>query len=73
MTRNLKARSTMDPISWHEVRNLDTALYLYEGDADNGIKIYFENEADRQTYLELGKDHKIVLQGNDTDDYIAEG
>jgi hypothetical protein len=63
----------MDPISWHEVTNLDAALTVYEGDGENGIKIYFENEEDRQKYLDLGKDHRIVLQGNDTDEYVAEG
>jgi hypothetical protein len=47
--------------------NLYAALTVYEGDGENGIKIYFENEEDRQKYLDLGKDHRIVLQGNDTD------
>jgi hypothetical protein len=63
----------MDPISLHEVTNLDTAPCLYEGDGENGIEIYFENEADREIYRTLGQDHKIVLVGNDSNDYIAEG
>ena len=63
----------MDPISWHEATNLDVALTVYEGDRKNGIKIYFENEEDRQKYLDLGKNHRIVLQGNDADEYVAEG
>jgi hypothetical protein len=69
----MNIRCTMDPISWHEVSNLDTAPCLYEGDGENGIEIYFENEEDRQIYLALGQDHRIVLQSNDSDDYVAEG
>ena len=69
----MNIRCTMDPISWHEVSNLDTAPCLYEGDGENGIEIYFENEEHRQIYLSLGQDHRIVLQSNDSDDYVAEG
>ena len=69
----MNIRSTMDPISWHDVTNLDTAPCLYEGDGENGIEIYFENEEDREIYRSLGQDHRIVLKGNDSEDYIAEG
>ena len=69
----MNIRCTTDPISGHEVSNLDSAPCLYEGDGDNGIEIYFENEEDRQAYLVLGLDHRIVLEGNATDDYVAEG
>lgn len=69
----MNTRFTMDPISWNEVKNLDSALCVYEGDGDNGIEIYFENEEDRDIYLSLGKDHRITLQGNDSEDYVAEG
>jgi len=69
----MNIRCTMDPISWHDVTNLDTAPCLYEGDGDNGIEIYFENEADREIYQTLGQDHRIVLKGNDSDEYVAEG
>ncbi len=64
---------SMDPISWHEVTNFDNAPCLYEGDGENGIVIYFENEADLEIYRTLGMDHRIVLEGDDSDDYIAEG
>jgi membrane-bound lytic murein transglycosylase B len=37
------------------------APYLYEGDGENGIEIYFENEADLEIYKSLGNDHEIVL------------
>ncbi|MGB5605836.1 MAG: hypothetical protein WBN51_04905 [Gammaproteobacteria bacterium] len=66
-------RTTRDPISGNEVENPSTAPCIYEGDGDNGIEIYFENEDDRQIYLELGKDHSITLHGNDSEDYVAEG
>jgi hypothetical protein len=69
----MNIRCTMDPISWHEVTNLDAAPCVYEGDGENGIEIYFENETDREIYRSLGQDHGIVLEGNDSDDYIAEG
>lgn len=69
----MNIRCKMDLISWHEVSYLDTAPCLHEGDGENGIEIYFENEEDRQVYLSVGQDHIIVLQGNDSDDYVAEG
>ena len=47
----------------------------YEGDGINGLEIYFEDENSLQDYLqwERDEDHKITLQGNDIDDYVAEG
>ena len=69
----MNVRCTMDPISWNEVTNPDTAPCVYEGDGDNGIAIYFENEDNRDEYLSLGHDHQIALQGNDSEDYVAEG
>jgi hypothetical protein len=69
----MNLRTTTDPISGHEVTNLETAPCVYEGDGENGIEIYFENEADRQAYLALGKDHRITLLSNDSEDYVAEG
>lgn len=69
----MNTRFTMDPISWNEVTDLDSAYCVYEGDGDNGIEIYFENAEDQQIYLAPGKDHRITLQGNDSDDYVAEG
>ena len=69
----MNIRTTVDPISGREVSNPETAPCVYEGDGENGIEIYFENEADRQVYLGLGKDHEITLQGSDSDDYVAEG
>lgn len=66
-------RTTTDPISLREVTDPENHPCVYEGDGDNGIEIYFENENNRQQYLQIKNDGNIVLQGNDTDDYIAEG
>lgn len=66
-------RTTTDPISNHEVANPEQHPCVFEGDGDNGIEIYFENEENRQTYLEMELEDKKVLRGNDTADYVAEG
>lgn len=69
----MNTRTTTDPISLQDVPDPENHPCLYEGDGDNGITIYFENEHNRQTYLQIKTGDNIVLQGNDTDDYIAEG
>ena len=69
----MNIRISTDPISLHEVSDPELCPCIYEGDCDNGITIYFENEENRQVYLDLDLGTEIVLKGNDTDDYIAEG
>ena len=69
----MNIRTTTDPITGREVTDLETAPRVYEGDGENGIEIYFENDEDRRIYLALGQDHNIALEGNDSEDYIAEG
>lgn len=66
-------RTTTDPISLNEVTDPESHPCIYEGDGDNGIAIYFESEQNRLTYLQLKSDGKIALQGDDSDDYVAEG
>ena len=68
-------RTTMDPISLNEVPNPEMHPCVYEGDGEDGLEIYFESEENRQQYLSLKSesDTQIVLKGNDTEDYIAEG
>ncbi len=41
---------TQDPISMNEVKNLDTAPCLIEGNGPNALKIYFESEANLAEY-----------------------
>ncbi|MFV1985598.1 MAG: hypothetical protein ACC657_18775 [Thiohalomonadales bacterium] len=66
-------RTTTDPISQHEVSDPENHPCVYDGDGENGLEIYFENEKNRKIYLDMEMDNKIVLQGNDSDDYVAEG
>lgn len=66
-------RTTTDPISLQEVPDPDAHPCVYEGDGENGIEIYFESEENRQTYLNMEVGGNIVLQGDDSDDYVAEG
>lgn len=66
-------RSTTDPITLRDVPNPEQHPVVIEGDAENGLEIYFENEENRQIYLAMElPDHKI-LKGDDSEDYIAEG
>lgn len=69
----MNIRTTTDPISGHDVENPEDHPCLYEGNGENGLEIYFENEENRQTYLNMDTDSHIVLEGNDSDDYVAEG
>jgi hypothetical protein len=66
-------RTTTDPISNREVSHPEQHPCVFEGDGENGIEIFFENEANRQTYLQMELEDKKVLRGNDTEDYVAEG
>jgi len=66
-------RTTTDPISLREVTDPENHPCVYDGDGDNGLEIYFENETNRQIYLNMKDDGKIVLKGDDSEDYIAEG
>lgn len=66
-------RSTTDPITLHDVPNPEEHPCVYEGDGDNGLEVYFETEENRQMYLNMSLEGNIVLKGDDSDDYIAEG
>jgi hypothetical protein len=66
-------RTTTDPISNQEVSDPEDHPCVYDGDGDNGLEIYFESEENRQAYLNMKIDSQIVLQGDDSDDYVAEG
>lgn len=66
-------RTTTDPISNQDVSDPEDHPCVYDGDGDNGLEIYFESEENRQAYLNMKIDSQIVLQGDDSDDYVAEG
>jgi hypothetical protein len=66
-------RTTTDPISNQDVPDPEAHPCVYDGDGDNGLEIYFESEENRQAYLNMKIDSQIVLQGDDSEDYVAEG
>ncbi len=66
-------RTTLDPISLNDVPDPENHPCVYEGDGDNGLEIYFETEENRQQYLNMEVEKDIVFQGNDSEDYVAEG
>ena len=66
-------RTTTDPISLHDVPNPEQHPCVFEGDGDNGIEIFFENEANRQAYLAMSVEERKVLKGSSAEDYVAEG
>lgn len=68
-------RITTDPISMLEVSDPEMHPCLYEGDGENGLEIYFENEQNMQEYMDWKRsdDSRITLQGDDSEEYVAEG
>lgn len=66
-------RTTTDPISLRDVPDPEKHPCVYDGDGDNGLEIYFENDENRRIYLETKIDSQIVLQSNESDNYVAEG
>jgi len=66
-------RSTTDPITLNDVPDPENHPCVYDGDGVNGLEIYFESEENRQLYLSMEVDGDIVLQSDDSDDYVAEG
>ena len=68
-------RITTDPISMLEVPDPEMHPCLYEGDGENGLEIYFENEQNMQEYMDWKRsdDSRITLQGDDSEEYVAEG
>ncbi|MEA3276676.1 MAG: hypothetical protein U9Q81_15555 [Pseudomonadota bacterium] len=66
-------RTTTDPITLHDVPNPEEHPYLFEGDKENGLLIYFESEETRRMYQEMEMEDRKVVQGDSTEDYVAEG
>ncbi|MEJ2591451.1 MAG: hypothetical protein P8178_08650 [Candidatus Thiodiazotropha sp.] len=69
----MNIRTTTDPITLRDVIDPESHPCLYEGDGDNGVEIYFENEETKRLYLDMELEGNKVLRGNDSDDYVAEG
>ncbi|MCK5090952.1 MAG: hypothetical protein KAR30_00350 [Gammaproteobacteria bacterium] len=66
-------RSTTDPISGREVDDPEHHPCFHEYNGDNELKVYFENEENLEAYLHMYLEGNIVLNGDDSDDYVAEG
>ena len=49
--------STTDPISLVEVPDPETHPFVVEGEGENALKIYFENEENKSTYLGIEIEH----------------
>lgn len=49
--------ATTDPISGNDVRNLDQAPFVIEGEGEHALKIYFESEANKKVYLGIQTEH----------------
>ncbi|MGD2083908.1 MAG: hypothetical protein PVF91_13170 [Chromatiales bacterium] len=69
----MNIRTTTDPMTLHDVPDPEEHPFLYEGDGENGLEIFFESEETRQAYLDLKPHDPLILEGNDSDDYVAEG
>ena len=51
-----------DPITGNDVVDVDNAPYVIEGSGDDALKIYFESEENKASYLEIeSKTPKQVL------------
>ena len=44
---------TTDPITGNDLNDLENAPYVIEGRGEDALKIYFESEESRQTYLDV--------------------
>ena len=45
--------STLDPMTLNDVTDLDNAPYIIDDEGPNGLKIYFENETNKDEYLTI--------------------
>ena len=66
-------RTTTDPMTLNDVPSPEKQPTLLEGDSENGLRIYFESEETRQEYIDLTAHDPLILEGNDSEDYVAEG
>ena len=69
----MNIRTTTDPITLRDVNDIEDHPYIYEGDAENGIEIYFESDQTRSDYVSLKPHDLKILVGDDSEDYVAEG
>lgn len=51
MECNAMIISTTDPVTLHEIANPEAHPFVIEGHGENTLKIYFDSEETRSTYL----------------------
>ena len=44
--------TTLDPITLNDVKDLENAPCVIEGEGDSALRIYFESEENKKLYLE---------------------
>jgi hypothetical protein len=59
--------STTDPISLVDVPNPEAHPFVVEGEGDNALKIYFENEENKNTYLGIYLGIEVEHPGKDSE------
>ena len=45
--------TTTDPISGNEVTVTENAPFVFEGSGEDALKIYFESQENKESYLEI--------------------
>ena len=65
--------TTTEPMTPRDVLDLENHPHLREGDLEHGVDIVFENEANRQAYMDQRPADPKIAQGTDTDDCVTEG
>ena len=46
--------TTTDPISGNDVTDLENAPFVIEGSGEDALKIYFESQQNKESYLGAG-------------------
>ncbi|WP_455200862.1 hypothetical protein [Kaarinaea lacus] len=62
--------STTDPISLTDVQNPETHPFVVEGEGENALKIYFENEENKNIYLGIDVEHPGEDFENNLDNHV---
>jgi len=49
--------TTTDPITGHTIKDLEGHPFFIEGEGPNALKIYFDSDDSKKTYLEIETEH----------------
>ena len=64
---------TSDPISIHEINNLEGKSFVIEGALYNDVTIYFVNEQNKQTYKDIPVEGPVKDFSQDVGNSVDEG